>query len=134
MDISDIPSDQMDKLVSIVTERVWIYNMTPASRVSSILASVQCTVLGLKDMKLSEENTRALVTAMRDRVQRVWLVSGVTLDIKKLTQYDGRGRCRELRVGYDTRRRLGDRLRVWAADKGWTVTRDDDVWLRMERK
>ena len=44
MDISDIPSDQMDKLASIVTSSVWIDNMTPASRVSSILASVQCTV------------------------------------------------------------------------------------------
>ena len=41
MNISDIPSDQMDKLASIATETVIIDNMTPASRVSSILASVQ---------------------------------------------------------------------------------------------
>ena len=97
MDISDIPSDQMDKLASIATERVIIDNMTPASRVSSILASVQCTELLLRNMKLSEENTRALVTAMRDRVQTVVLYA-VTLDIEELTQYDGQGRCRELWV------------------------------------
>ena len=64
MDISDIPSDKMDKLASIVTERVTINNMTPASRVSSLLASVQCTELLLRKMKLSEENTRALVTQL----------------------------------------------------------------------
>ena len=98
MDISDIPSDQMDKLASIVTERVMIDNMTPASRVSSILASVQCPWLLLWDMKLIEENTRALVTAMRDRVQRVRLVNDVTLDIEELTRYDGQGCCSVLQV------------------------------------
>ena len=135
MDISDIPSDQMDKLASIVTETVKIENMTPASRVSSILASVQCSVLWLWRMKLSEENTRALVTAMRDRVQTVGLVDGVTLDIEELTQYDGQGRCRELRVWRDTRERYGARLRRLTADKGWTVTGDNGVWgLVMERK
>ena len=135
MDISDIPSDQMDKLVSLVTERVIIDNMTPVSRVSSILASVQCTELVLYDMILmSEENTRALVTAMRDRVQTVVLYA-VTLDIEELTQYDGQGRCRGLQVWSETRERYGDRLREWTADKGWRVTLDDGVsWLLMERK
>ena len=132
MDISDIPSDQMDKLASIVTETVDINTMTPASRVSSILASVQCPWLQLWDMQLSEENTRALVTAMT-QVQTVWL-SCVTLDIEELTQYDGQGRCSVLGVESEMRRRYGDRIREWAADKGWRVT-EDDVWgLLMERK
>ena len=132
MDISDIPSDQMDKLASIVTERVWIYNMTPASRVSSILASVQCTELLLRKMKLSKENTRALVTAMT-QVQTVYL-SCVTLDIEELTQYDGQGRCSWLGVYSDMGRRYGARLREWAADKGWRVTVDNEWGLVMERK
>ena len=80
-----------------------------------ILASVQCTELVLYDMILmSEENTRALVTAMRDRVQTVVLYA-VTLDIEELTQYDGRGRCRELQVWDEMRWRYGARLREWAA-------------------
>ena len=123
MNISDIPSDQMDKLASIATETVVINNMTPASRVSSILSSVQCTELELDNMKLSEKNTRALVTAMRDRVQTVVLYD-VTLDIEKLTLYDGQGHCRELEVWSYARERYGDRLRRWAADKGWRVTWD----------
>ena len=93
-----------------------------------ILASVQCTELVLYDMILmSEENTRALVTAMRDRVQTVVLYA-VTLDIEELTQYDGQGRCRELEVRGHTLRQYGDRLWEWAADKtkqdkGWRVIR-----------
>ena len=134
MDISDIPSDQMDKLASIVTETVKIENMTPASRLGSHLASVQCSVLWLWRMKLSEENTRALVTAMRNRVQSVTLWY-VTLDIEELTRYDGRGRCSVLAVWRDTRERHGARLRVWMADKGWRDTqRDNNVLLVMERK
>ena len=77
-------------------------------------------------MKLSDVETRALVTAMRDRVQRVELVN-VTLDIEELTQYDGQGLCSELEVWGDMRDRYWERLREWAADKGWTVTRDRQV-------
>ena len=119
----------MDKLASIVTRIVDIINMTPASRVGSILANVQCPVLSLWNMELSEENTQALVTAMT-RVQGV-VLDGVTLDIEELTQYDGQGRCSELWVLYDKRERYRDRLRRWTAHKGWRVTLDNDMWLVM---
>ena len=133
MDISDIPSDQMDKLASIIIEGVWIHKMTPGSRVSHILASVQCSGLGLENMELSKENTRDLVTAMRTRVQDVSLVN-VTLDIEELTQYDGQGLCSELVVCDDTRTWYKDRLRRWAADMGWTVRVDSDGLLWMKRR
>ena len=77
-------------------------------------------------MKLRDAETRALVTAMRDRVQTVEL-GDVTLDIEELTQYDGQGHCSELEVWGDMRDRYWERLRRWAADKGWTVTRDRQV-------
>ena len=83
-------------------------------------------------MKLSEAETRALVTAMRDRVEEVWLYN-VTLDMEELTQYNGQGCCSELEVRRDTRTRHGERLWRWAADKGWTVT-EDNLWgLVMKR-
>ena len=132
MDITDIPLVQVEKLTAIVTERVLIDNMTPSCRLSSILASVQCLKLELNNMKLSEENTRDLFTAMRERVGDVELYN-ITLDMEQLTKYDGWGRCRELAVGRDTRTRHEDRLRRWAADKGWIVTADVG-WLVMERK
>ena len=133
INITDIPQDQMENLTSIVTWRVGINNMSHAIQLCSILASVQCTLLWLENMELSEEETQALVTTMRDRVKCVMLYN-VTLYIEELTLYDGQGHCRELCVGRDTRDRYGDRLRLWAENKGWTVTWDSDLWLVMERK
>ena len=91
----------MEELASIVTDRVIIYKMTPANQLSSILASVQCIELRLRNIDLSEADTRALVTAMRDRVQTVWL-GDVTLDIKELVQYNGQGRCSGMTRGAAT--------------------------------
>ena len=107
--------------------------MTPLSQLGSLLASVKCPVLVLRNMELSEENTRALVTAMRTRVQDVTL-SDVTLDLELLAAYDGQGHCTQLELGDDTTVKYLARLRQWAGDRGWTVTLDNGLWLAMERK
>jgi len=126
--ITDIPRDHMEKLASIITRSVGIVSMTHADQLGSILASVKCPVLGLCNMRLNQAETRALVNAMRDRVEAVGLVS-VTLDIGEITQYDGQGRCSVL-VGYNRNR---DWVRGWAAHKGWTVTEDDNMRLEIKR-
>ena len=100
-DVTDIiPSDQVKKLASVVTEEVRINNLTPIGQLDSILANVKCKKLILMNMMISEAdtNTKSLVTAMSDRVEEVDLWGGVTLDIEKLTKYDGQGCCRKLRV------------------------------------
>ena len=136
MDISDIPSDHLGKLASIVTERVYIWSMTPNSQLGSILASVQCYELALQNMDLNEADTRALVTAMSHRLDLVLLSQGVTLDLDALTAYDGRGHCTRLEVvGDTTLTRYREQIKTWAREKEWTVTRDDDGWgLRVQRK
>ena len=119
IDITDIPCEQMENLISIVTEKVWISNTIHSNQLDRLLASVKCLELLLEKMELSEPETRALVTAMTDQLQTVGL-GNVILDIEELTQYDGMGRCKKLRVcdytGYE------DSLRFWAMLKGWTVT------------
>ena len=132
-DISEIPSYNMAKLASIVKERVYINNSTPMSQLGTILASVHSKVLWLCDLSLSEENTRALVTAMRARVKTVRLWENVTLDPELLAAYDGQGHCTKLVMYRDTRRRYRTRLSRWAADRGWTVTCEDSEELEMER-
>ena len=72
-DISEISSDNMSKLSSIVTNTVWIVNITQSTQLDAILANVQSKRLYVENMSLSEENTQALVTAMRTRVQEVTL-------------------------------------------------------------
>ena len=129
VNISEISSDNIGKLTSIVTDEVYINNMTPVSQLGAILASVQSEVLSLQNMSLSEENTRALVTAMRARVQSVVLWNNVTLDLELLAAYDGEGRCTRLELRGDTRAKYETRLRRWAGDKGWAVTEDDSPAL-----
>ena len=133
--ITDIPRDHMERLASVVTDTVNIHRINHADQLGSILGSVKCKELWLCDMELSEVETRALVTAMRDRVKcvRLWYY---TLDIEELTQYDGQGHCSVLDVKDDMNTRYEKRHRRWAADKGWTVMILDDDWggLVMERK
>ena len=132
MDTSNITSDQMGLLSSIVTDQVTISNMSPLSQLGSILDSVKCQWLQLGNMALSEEDTQALVTTMGARVQTVLLERGITLYQETLAAYDGQGHCTKIYVEGDTRDGYGDRLRSWAADRGWTVT--ENSWcLGIER-
>ena len=82
-------------------------------------------MLQLYYLSLTEPQTRALITAMRDKVEDVWLRPGVTLDIEALCQYNGRGTCRRLQVRDGTIERYGERLRRWTEEVGWAVTIDD---------
>ena len=136
--VAAFPWVQMKKLASIVTYAVQIDNLygQHLGHLGSILAGVKCTMLELNNMELSEADIRALVTAMRNRVDKVYLSGNITLDIEQITKYDGRGRCRylNLRVWEDGRAWYGDRLRSWAAHVGWTVTLDDGIRLEMKRK
>ena len=133
IDLSDIHEDRLGKLASKVTNYVDIDNITPASLLDIILESVRCTELRLAHMRLTEPQTRALVTALTERLKNVEL-TGVTLDIQTLCQYNGRGRCRELVVrNGDPWRRFKEKLQWWAAEVGWAVTWDGPD-LRTKRK
>ena len=144
--ITDIPLDHMEKLASVVTGTVNINMMNHADHLSSILASVKCKVLWLNMMELTDAETRALVTAMRDRVQfvRFWYY-GCGIEIRELLQYDGQGRCSWIELGVYMRiyyeKKLTrwapyyeKKLTRWAADKGWTIKMDNDGGLVMKRK
>ena len=127
--ITDIPQDHMERLASVVTSRVSICDKTHnlSSNVTcSILASINCPELCLC-MDLAIPETRALVIAMKDRVETLKLGSDVTfLDIEEMTLYDGQGRCSALEVWGNTRDRYGLRLRRWAEDKGWRCRVESD--------
>ena len=131
LDISDIPSDQMSKLASIITDMIHIVNVTHVDHLSSILASIKCEWLWLDNVILTARETMDLVAAMRDRVETLGLYNDVDLDMEEVLRYDGRGRCSRIEVRYDTGRRCGDRFRKWAASAGWWVKRS--YWLTAQR-
>ena len=121
----------MEKLTSIVTNWIWIEDITQTIlQLSSILASVRSTRLQLSNVELSEKDTWALVTAMEDWVEVVWL-DNVTLNMEDLCQYGGQGQCRELTVC--GKNESYPRLRSWAAQEQW-VTLDNEAMFMMERK
>ena len=97
-----------------------------------MLDSVQSAWLVLDNTVLNETETRALVTAMRDRVERVALGGEVTLDIEELSEYDGGGTCGGLGVVGETRRRYEARLRSRILS-GWSVSLNDMFALVIER-
>ena len=135
--ITDIPLEQMEKLASVVTRTVNINTIDHTDQLGSILASIKCPVLWLNMMELSDTETRALVNAMRDRVQfvRSWYYDyGCGMDIKELTQYDGQGCCSWIELGVYTGIYYEKRLRRWADDKGWTIKVDNDGEFVMKRK
>ena len=58
---------------------------------------------------------------MVTRVEWVRLDGGVTLDMDTLAQYDGKGKCEEVRFWSDTTERYRGQLKVWADNMGWQI-------------
>ena len=133
LNLSKIPHEQIGKLASIVRERVYIVNISPTTCLDIIMDSVRCPVLEMLNMSLAKPQTQALVSAMRERVGTVELYD-VTLDIKTLCLYNGRGRCRELQVASEKRTRYAEILRRWVKEVAWSVTVDDNELLIMKRE
>ena len=128
-----ISSDQLAKLVSIVTGIVSLESTD--GPLDTILANVQSEELLLSFVMFSEENNLALVTAMKDRVQRVALDYVQNVEPELLSDYDGQGRCSWLQLKGDAAVRFNTRLRNrWVNYKGWTLTMDYTNMLEMERK
>ena len=74
-----------------------------------MFSNINCEVLVIDKMALSSSDTQALVGAMDTRVEEVYLYEDVTLDLGKLTQYDGTGKCELLRT--------------------WNIKCDNTFWL-----
>jgi len=119
---TSLPTEQLDSLVSSVTEWVDIENVSGCDLVT-ILDSVKSKELDISRQSLGSEETQALVRAMESRVEEVELYE-VTLDIRDLMKYNGQGKCREVRCYSDTADRYREQLRIWAKSRNWEVTHD----------
>ena len=121
-----VPAQHLASLVSSVTERVSIQNVSGCDLVS-VLDSVKSNVLNITRQNLDSEETQALVQAMETGVKIVRLYKEVTLDIRDLMEYSGQGKCRGLEVyREDTAARYKEQLRTWATSRNWEVTQDDE--------
>ena len=122
LDLSSVPADHLAALVSCVTDRVNIRNVTNCP-ILSIINSVKCKWLGIVMQSLGTEETQALVRALESRVERVYLGNRVSMDMDALTQYGGHGKCWELKY-HDKFDRYSYELRKWAGGVNWAVNHE----------
>ena len=115
LDLASVPTEHLASLASCVTRKVEICNVSSCDMVI-ILDSVKSDKLVIADQSLGSEETRALVRDMESRVEVVVLGvwNEMSLDIGALTQYNGQGRCSDVRFWDDTRDKYGEEVRSWA--------------------
>ena len=145
MNLSHIPIEQLCSLASSVTVHFGLHDFSGCD-LSRIIDSVKCEWLSILEQSIDKGVTEAVVRAMESRIERVQLEYGMIcdeemiLDTEALTQYSGRGQCRSIEVfsneDEDEKRRPKKNrqwLKTWAVARGWTVTKDDSLILRVER-
>ena len=65
---------------------------------------------------------------MVTRVMNVSLCGDGTLDMDTLAQYDGTGRCGEVRLAGNTSERYRSQVKVWAENMGWQTEETSDFF------
>ena len=122
--ISNMELDQTASC-SGVRDSVVLRNVT--GDVGPLLSSLTCSQLRIFNMELDQAATSGLVQGLQLGVEVLWLCDGVRLHLQTLVEYDGRGRCVEVRCEDDT----ADTYReggTWAGRINWNVaTIDGDV-------
>ena len=134
VDLSPVPAQHLSSLVSCVSRRLHIQNVSGCDLVSILdSGSVKCDDLTIRRQSLGREETQALVQAMESGVEVMVLWSEVTLDIEALAEYSGQGECKEVVLIWDTRDRYRREMKTWARSKNWIVSRDTKWGLNLER-
>ena len=119
LDISTIPAEEVANLTQCIRESVEINNVH--GDLSPVLSNVKCDVLRISKATLSTAETQSLVTAMVSGVEKVELGRGVAVDMETLTQYDGRGECRQVWLWGQIIYR--EQVNMWTKEMGWKIIR-----------
>ena len=103
-----------------VTNNVFIDNVT--GNISALISRIKSHDLVIYKMRLSTEDTAALVQGMQTNLVEVILGGKlVELDMDTLLTYDGRGLCGVVQCCGETGERYGDQLATWGETRGWSV-------------
>ena len=129
VDLSSVPSAHLASLVSYATVLLELKDVTGCDLVrllDSALLQQEDDGLVISDMSLGTEETKALVRAMETRVGTVTLGNKgeVSLDIRALTEYSGKGKCAQLTFYDQTATQYLKDLTTWAGNRSWKVKRD----------
>ena len=136
LNISDMSIDDLKLVAGMVTESVVLWNITHTNQLSDILGSVKCQTVIVKKIALTAQETKDLVSAMKNCVEKIEFGWYVSLEIQEFCSYlDAEsGKCQMIKLAGDTRTNYGDNIKIAAEGVGWTVTKDKNGILILERK
>ena len=132
VNLTSVSAEHLVSLSSSVTECVDIQSVCGCD-LDTILDNVKITTLEIGYQSLDSKETQALVRAMESGVERVWLKSETRLNMEGLIEYNGQGKCKEVKCWYDTRDKYRKQLKTWAMSRDWKVTVDDKFFFIIER-
>ena len=94
-----------------------------SGNIAPIISKIKCECFWISEMKLSSQDTAALVLNMQNNVEEVRLGGNgfVKLDWDSLLTYDGRGRCRVVECSGQTSKRYGHKLAIMGKTMGWSI-------------
>ena len=132
VNLTSVSAEHLVSLSSSVTEHVDIQSVCGCD-LDTILDNVKITTLEIGYQSLDSKETQALVRAMESGVERVWLKSETRLNMEGLIEYNGQGKCKEVKCWYDTKDKYRKQLKTWAMSRDWKVTVDDKFFFIIER-
>ena len=118
LDFSNIPDSHLAALARKITGHVEIYGAV--GDLSPFIRNLQCPVVVIGDVELTNTEVSGLVTCMETAVKHVTL-SNVELPIAALTHYAGTGVCNNFGfLGYgESFSAYCLELDKWAEERGW---------------
>ena len=129
LEMGGVSTGNLANLVQCVSDRVRIFDVR--GDLSPLLRSLRCRMLEMSDVNLSTANTKSLLAAMVSGVEEVELGMGVTLDMKTLAQYDGKGDCRRVSVWGDANER---QVLLWMRRIDWNLEKTNVIEIIIARK
>ena len=136
LNLSGISNDDLKLVAGMVTESVVLWNITHTNQLSDILGNVNCQSVILKKIALTAEETKDLVTAMKNCVEKIEFGWEVSLENQEFCSYfdAGSGKCQMIKLAGDTRTNYGDNIKNAAEGVDWTVTKDQNGILILKGK
>lgn len=144
IDLSSVPSAHLASLVSHATVLLELKDVSGcdlARLLDSVLlqkpeAGSTFEGLYISEMSLGTEETKALVRAMETRVEKMTLGNSgeMSLDLRSLMEYSGRGKCAQLTLYNQTASKYIKDITTWGAIRGWIVDTDTYSYLLESNK
>ena len=129
-DLSSVPTQHLASLVSCVTERMDLQNISGYNLANLFDSLKECKMLWIESQHLGREETQAMVRAMETQVEEVELYD-VTLDIEALAEYSGQGRCTSVVCLRNPVDRYSEALKTWITSRTdwmWTKYGGEEHW------